>query len=320
MKDFRSEDQPDPAIEPQPRGARKHGDSPIDQAEAAERFLAAPRHQKQHDERLWTLRQRRDGQMWSMPEWEEMRDLASAIKEHTLGHLDTYLEMFEANARANGIVVHWARDAAEHNDIVQEILERRGASTLIKSKSMLTEECGLRDHMAKAGIAVIETDLGERIQQLDDEDPSHVVVPAVHKLRTDVARVFAATIGSDPGDDDPRHLAAVQREATRPLILQAAAGMTGANFLVAETGAVVVCTNEGNADLCAGVPDIHIVSAGIEKLIPRSRDLAVFVRMLSRSALGSPITQYTSHFRGPREGGEMHVVLVDNGRSARLGM
>ena len=321
MKDFTAEGQPDRStIEPQPRGARKDGDRPIDQVEAAERFLAAPRHQKQHDERLWTLRQRRDGQMWLMPEWEEMRTLASAIKEHTLGHLDTYLEMFEANAKANGIVVHWAKDAAEHNDIVRDILERRGAKTLIKSKSMLTEECGLREHMAKAGIEVIETDLGERIQQLDDEDPSHVVVPAVHKLRTDVAKVFAATIGSDPGDDDPRHLAAVQREATRPLILQAAAGMTGANFLVAETGAVVVCTNEGNADLCASVPDLHIVSVGIEKLIPRSKDLAVFVRMLSRSALGSPITQYTSHFRGPRAGGEMHIVLVDNGRSARLGM
>jgi len=309
-----------PTFEPQPRGARSRGDKPIDQAEAAERFLAAPRHQQQHDTRLWTLRQRRDDQMWAMPEWEEMRSLASAIKEHTLCHLDTYLEMFEANAKANGVVVHWAKDAAEHNRIVLEVLQRRGARTLIKSKSMLTEECGLRADLAKAGVEVIETDLGERIQQLDDEDPSHVVVPAVHKLRSDVAKVFAATIGSDPDNDDPPYLAGAQRDATRPLILNAEAGMTGANFLVAETGAVVVCTNEGNADLCANVPDLHIVSAGIEKLVPRSEDLAIFVRMLSRSALGSPITQYTSHFRGPRRGGEMHVVLVDNGRSERLGM
>jgi len=309
-----------PTFEPQPRGARSRGDKPIDQAEAAERFLAAPRHQQQHDTRLWTLRQRRDDQMWAMPEWEEMRSHASAIKEHTLCHLDTYLEMFEANAKANGVVVHWAKDAAEHNRIVLEVLQRRGARTLIKSKSMLTEECGLRADLAKAGVEVIETDLGERIQQLDDEDPSHVVVPAVHKLRSDVAKVFAATIGSDPDNDDPPYLAGAQRDATRPLILNAEAGMTGANFLVAETGAVVVCTNEGNADLCANVPDLHIVSAGIEKLVPRSEDLAIFVRMLSRSALGSPITQYTSHFRGPRRGGEMHVVLVDNGRSERLGM
>ncbi len=306
--------------EPQPRGARHKGNRPINQAEAAERFLAAPRHQQQHDTRLWTLRQRRDDQMWAMPEWEEMRSLASAIKEHTLSHLDTYLEMFEANAKADGVVVHWAKDAAEHNAIVLDLLQRRGAKTLIKSKSMLTEECGLRTDLVKAGIEVVETDLGERIQQLDDEDPSHVVVPAVHKLRTDVAKVFAATIGSDPENDDPPYLAGAQRDATRPLILAADAGMTGANFLVAETGAVVVCTNEGNADLCANIPDLHIVSVGIEKLVPRTEDLAIFVRMLSRSALGSPITQYTSHFRGPRKGGEMHVVLVDNGRSERLGM
>jgi L-lactate dehydrogenase complex protein LldF len=314
-------DRPDNAKpEPQPRGASHKGNRPIDQAEAAERFLAAPRHQQQHDTRLWTLRQRRDDQMWAMPEWEEMRSLASAIKEHTLSHLDTYLEMFEANATANGVVVHWVKDAAEHNAIVLDLLQRRGAKTLIKSKSMLTEECGLRADLAKAGVEVVETDLGERIQQLDDEDPSHVVVPAVHKLRTDVAKVFAATIGSDPDNHDPPYLAGAQRDATRPLILNAEAGMTGANFLVAETGAVVVCTNEGNADLCANIPRLHIVSVGIEKLVPRTEDLAIFVRMLSRSALGSPITQYTSHFRGPRQGGEMHVVLVDNGRSERLGM
>src|ERR1700692_1533534 len=192
-------DRPDNAKpELQPRGARHEGNRPINQAEAAERFLAAPRHQQQQDTRLWTLRQRRDDQMWAMPEWEKMRSLASAIKEHTLSHLDTYLETFEANAKANGVFVHWAKDAAEHNAIVLDLLQRRGAKTLIKSKSMLTEECGLRADLAKAGVEVVETDLGERIQQLDDEDPSHVVVPAVHKLRTDVAKVFAATIGSCP--------------------------------------------------------------------------------------------------------------------------
>jgi L-lactate dehydrogenase complex protein LldF len=308
------------AREPQPRGARILGDRPINQAEAAERFLAAPAHQKQHDNRLWTLRQRRDQEMWTIPEWEELRNIASAIKEHTLSRLDQYLEQFEAKARANGVSVHWARNAVEHNVLVADILAKRGAKTLIKSKSMLTEECGLRPHLEGLGVEVIETDLGERIQQLDNEDPSHIVVPAVHKLRGDVAQVFAAKIGSDPNDDDPNHLAEAMREATRPLILKADAGMTGANFVVAETGAIVVCTNEGNADLSANVPPLHIVSAGIEKLIPRMADLAVFVRLLSRSALGSPITQYTSHFRGARAGGEMHVILVDNRRSERLGM
>ena len=306
--------------EKQPRGAKARGNRPIDQAEAAARFMAAPRHAKMHDERLWDLRQKRDREMHGILEWEELRALASAIKEHTLTHLDEYLEQFEANARANGIHVHWARDAAEHNRIVHGILADHGAKSLIKSKSMLTEECRFRDYMASVGIEVIETDLGERIQQLDHEDPSHIVVPAVHKTRTDVAEVFAKTIGTDPGNSDVHYLAESEREANRPLILAADAGMTGGNFVVAETGGFVVCTNEGNADLSANVPKLHIASIGIEKIIPRLEHLAVFVRLLSRSALGSPITQYTSHFRGPRAGGEMHVVLVDNGRSERLGM
>ena len=309
-----------PAPEPQPRGAKVHGNRPIDQQEAAARFIAASEHEKMHDERLWDLRQKRDREMHGIPEWEELRSLASAIKEHTLTHLDDYLDEFEANARKNGIQVHWARDAAEHNRIVHDILRDHGAKSLIKSKSMLTEECGFRPYMASVGIEVIETDLGERIQQLDNEDPSHVVVPAVHKLRTDVAEVFARTIDTDPGNSDVHYLAEAQREATRPLILAADAGMTGANFVVAETGTFVVCTNEGNADLSANVPKLHIASIGIEKIVPRLEHLAVFIRLLSRSALGSPMTQYTSHFRGPRAGGEMHVVLVDNGRSERLGM
>jgi L-lactate dehydrogenase complex protein LldF len=306
--------------EPQPRGAKLRGNRPVDQQEAAGRFIAATEHEKMHDERLWDLRQKRDREMHGIPEWEDLRSLASAIKEHTLTHLDEYLEQFEVNARANGIHVHWARDAAEHNQIVHGILRDHSAKSLIKSKSMLTEECGFRAYMASVGIEVIETDLGERIQQLDNEDPSHVVVPAVHKLRTDVAEVFSRAIGTEPDNSDVHYLAEAQREATRPLILNAGAGMTGGNFVVAETGTFVVCTNEGNADLSANVPKLHIASIGIEKIIPRMEHLAVFVRLLSRSALGSPMTQYTSHFRGPRDGGEMHVVMVDNGRSERLGL
>ena len=306
--------------EPQPRGARIHGSRPIDQAEAATRFIAATEHEKMHDERLWDLRKKRDRVMHGVEEWEELRELASQIKQHTLAHLDRYLEQFEAAATANGVTVHWAADAAEHNRIVHGILRDHGARTLIKSKSMLTEECGMRSYMASVGIEVIETDLGERIQQLDNEDPSHVVVPAVRKLRGDVAEVFARAFGTDPDNDDVHYLAEQQRQATRPLILGADAGMTGANFAVAETGSFVVCTNEGNADLSANVPPLHIASIGIEKLIPRIEHLGVFVRLLSRSALGSPMTQYTSHFRAPRCGSEMHIVLVDNGRTARLGM
>src|ERR1700754_2437750 len=258
-----------PAPEPRRRGAKVRGNRPIDQAEAAARFIAATEHEKMHDERLWDLRQKRDREMHGIAEWEELRGLASAIKEHTLTHLDEYLEEFERNARANGIHMHWARDAAEHNRIVHGILKEHGAKSLIKSKSMLTEECGFRHYMASVGIEVIETDLGERIQQLDKEDPSHVVVPAVHKLRTDVAEVFSSSIGTGPTNSDVHYLAEAQREATRPLILAADAGMTGCNFAVAETGTVVVCTNEGNADLSANVPKLHIASIGIEKIIPR---------------------------------------------------
>jgi L-lactate dehydrogenase complex protein LldF len=292
----------------------------IDHSEASSRFIEAKDHVEFHDRRLWDLRGKRDRETARLPEWEALRDLASAIKEHTLTHLADYLEEFERNAHINGVRVHWARDAAEHNQVVHDILRTRGAKSLVKSKSMLTDECEMRPFLEKRGITVIETDLGERIQQLDDEPPSHIVVPAVHKLRTDVAEVFARTLGTDPDNSDVHYLAESQRQTTRPSFLAADAGMTGANFVVAETGAVVVCTNEGNADLSVHLPKLYIASVGIEKVIPRTEHLSVFVRMLSRSALGSPITQLTSHFRVPRPGTEMHVVLVDNGRSARLGM
>jgi L-lactate dehydrogenase complex protein LldF len=291
----------------------------IDHAEAASEFIAAKAHQEFHDKRLWDLRLKRDREAHGIAEWEELRELASRIKEHTLSHLADYLEEFEQPAKKNGAHLHWARDASEHNQIVLEILSDRGANTLVKSKSMLTEECDMRPFLERRGIEVIETDLGERIQQLDDEPPSHIVVPAVHKLRDDVSTVFVRTLGAEPGNNDVHYLAETQRQTTRPYFLNAGAGMTGANFAVAETGSFVVCTNEGNADLSANVPKLHIASIGIEKIIPKTEHLGVFIRLLSRSALGSPITQYTSHFRAPRAGGELHIVLVDNGRSDRLG-
>ena len=294
--------------------------SRVDHAGASRAFIADEAHIAFHDKRLWSLRESRDKEVHAIPEWEAMRELASAIKEHTLAHLADYLEEFERQATANGVVVHWASDAQEHNRIVHDILSRRQAQVLVKSKSMLTEECEMREYLEARGITVIETDLGERIQQLDGELPSHIVVPAVHKLRTDVAQVFARTLGTDPAESSIPALAEAQRRTTRPYFLQAQAGMTGCNFAVAETGCVTVCTNEGNADLSANVPPLHIASIGIEKIIPKQAHLGLFVRMLSRNALGSPITQYTSHFRGPRAGGELHFILVDNGRSERLAM
>jgi L-lactate dehydrogenase complex protein LldF len=293
---------------------------PVDHAQASSRFIGATQHIEFHDKRLWDLRKKRDLESEAIPEWEELRVIASRIKEHTLTHLSQYLEEFERNATANGIVVHWARDAAEHNQAVFDILQGHGATSLVKSKSMLTDECEMRPFLEERGITIIETDLGERIQQLDGEPPSHIVVPAVHKLRGDVAQVFGRTMGTDPENHDVPYLAESQRRHTRPWYLNAGAGMTGANFAIAETGSFVVCTNEGNADLSANVPNLHVASIGIEKVIPKMEHLGVFVRMLSRSALGSPITQMTSHFRAPRPGTQMHVVLVDNGRSERLGM
>ncbi|TCG03342.1 4Fe-4S ferredoxin [Paraburkholderia steynii] len=292
----------------------------VDHVKSSRKFIADEKHIEFHDKRLWGLRTSRDQAAHGIEEWEELRTLASGIKEHTLTHLADYLEEFERNATNNGAIVHWAADAKEHNRIVHEILNGHNAKTLVKSKSMLTEECEMREYLEARGIAVIETDLGEQIQQLDEEMPSHIVVPAVHKLASDVADVFSKTIGTDPNNHDVYYLAEAQRKATRPLILNADAGMTGCNFAVAETGGITVCTNEGNADLSANVPPQHIASIGIEKLIPKLEHLGVFIRLLSRSALGSPITQYTSHFRGPQKGAEMHFVLVDNGRSERLAM
>ena len=291
---------------------------PIDQARNALEFLEDETHEHAFDKLIWGLREQRDAAAREVPEWEELRNLASQIKEHTLSNLAHYLELFEERATRNGAQVHWARDAHEHNQIVHDILTSHNVDLLVKSKSMLTEECDTRAFLGHRGIEVVETDLGERIQQLDNEPPSHIVGPAWQKTPQDVADLFHRAYGSDPDKADAVSLAWVMREHTRPLILQARAGMTGANFAVAETGAVVTVTNEGNADLSANVPKVRICSVGIEKVIPAVEQLAVFIRLLTRSATGERITQYTSHFAGPRAGGEMHIVLVDNGRSQRL--
>jgi L-lactate dehydrogenase complex protein LldF len=292
---------------------------PVAPERRAARFIALEQHEETHDRLVWGMRHHRDTAAAAVPEWATLRELASQTKEHTLTHLDRYLEQFEANATNRGTKVHWARDTAEHNAVVYGLLEARGVTSLIKSKSMLQEECGMTPFLQRRGIEVTESDLGERIQQLSGEPPSHIVVPAIHKLRSDVAELFAEELGSDRANDDPHYLNEAMRRNARPKFLAAGAAMTGGNFAIAETGGFVVCTNEGNADIGASVPPLHIASIGIEKLIPRARDLGVFIRMLSRSALGTPITQYTSHFHGPRQGGELHVVLVDNGRSDRLG-
>src|SRR5260370_14791367 len=261
---------------------------PVDPEGLAARFISREVHESTHDRLVWGMRQNRDKAVAGVPEWEKLRELASQIKEHTLTHLDQYLEQFEANATKLGTHVHWARDADEHNAVVYDLLNAHRVKSLIKSKSMLQEECGMTPYLQKRGIEVTESDLGERIQQLSNEPPSHIVVPAIHKLRTDVAALFAKDLGTDPKDSDPHYLAEAMRENARPRFLKADARMTGANFAVAETGGFVVCTNEGNADIGTSVPPLQIASIGIEILIPRARGPAVFIRTLAPSALTSP--------------------------------
>ncbi len=272
-----------------------------------------------HDETLWLVREKRDTAAGSVPGWEDLRERASQIKGNALSRLDDYLKEFEQKAVSNGIHVHWASDAAEHNGIVLQILKDRGAKHLVKSKSMLTEECQLNPYLHANGIEVIDTDLGERIVQIADEAPSHIVMPAIHMRKEEVGDLFHDHLGSDEGATDPDYLTEVARQSLRKSFLEADAALTGVNFAVAETGGFVVCTNEGNADLGVHLAPVHIASMGIEKIIPRADDLGVFLRLLARSATGQDLTVYTSHFHGPRPGAEMHLVLVDNGRSARLG-
>lgn len=287
--------------------------------QAAERFIRNTQQAQWHNETLWMVREKRDRLSQSLPEWEELRELASQIKRHTLSHLDEYLVRFVEQAEANGVVVHWAKDAQEHNEIVHALLTEHKAKKLVKSKSMLTEECHLNAYLIERGIDVVESDLGERILQLKNQLPSHIVLPAIHLKRQEVGKLFEEKLHTEKDNSDPTYLTHAARLHLRNEFLTADAAMTGANFGVAETGDVVVCTNEGNADMGTSFPKLHIVSMGIEKLVPNYQALSVFTRLLARSATGQPSTTYTSHYRTPRKGCEMHIVLVDNGRSTSLG-
>jgi L-lactate dehydrogenase complex protein LldF len=272
-----------------------------------------------HNETLWMVREKRDKLAMNIPEWEESRESASQIKLHTLSHLDEYLAEFAGKAETNGAIVHWAKDAQEHNEIVHGILTTHQVKKMVKSKSMLTEECHLNQYLIAHGIDVVESDLGERILQLKNQQPSHIVLPAIHLTRQEVGKLFEEKLQTEKDNSDPTYLTHAARKHLRNEFLTADAAMTGANFGVAETGDIVVCTNEGNADMGTSFPKLHIVSMGIEKLVPNYQALSVYIRLLARSATGQPSTTYTSHYRKPRKGCEMHIVLVDNGRSASLG-
>lgn len=272
-----------------------------------------------HDETLWWIRQKRDKAAWSIPEWEQLRDTASAIKNNVLSNLHEYLLEFEKNATANGVIVHWAADGKEHNEIVHAILKEHQVSQIVKSKSMLTEECGLNEYLAQNNIEVVDTDLGERIVQLANEHPSHIVLPCIHWKKEEIGELFHQHLNTPKGNADPQFLAGAARVHLREKFLTRRIAITGVNFAVAETGEFVVSTNEGNADMGAHLADVHIACMGIEKIIPQRKHLGVFLRLLARSATGQPITTYSSHFKKPNVNQALHIVLVDNGRTVQLG-
>jgi len=291
-----------------------------DHAQLSERFNKDEPRVDWHDQTLWWVRKKRDLAANSLSEdWEALREAASQIKDNVLANLSDYLLQFETKAQENGIIIHWAADADEHNKIVLSILQQHGIDKMIKSKSMLTEECHLNDYLSEQGVEVIDTDLGERIVQLAHEVPSHIVLPCIHKKKEEIGALFHKYLGTREGESDPQYLTGAAREHLREMFLTRRVALTGINFAVAETGEFVVCTNEGNADMGAHLADVHIACMGIEKIIPQRKHLGVFLRLLARSATGQPITTYSSHFKKPRKGKELHIILVDNGRSRQLG-
>ena len=295
----------------------KHTDP--DHAALAEEFNKEEQRVDWHDETLWWVRQKRDSAVKKLHEWEALREVGSQIKNNVLGNLSQYLKQFEVNAQANGVFVHWALDAKEHNEIVLKLLQSKGIKKMVKSKSMLTEECNLNEYLKLNGIDVIDSDLGEFIVQLANEPPSHIVLPCIHKRKEEIGELFHQHLGISPGNSDPVSLTETARHHLRETFLTRKAALTGVNFAVAETGEFVVCTNEGNADMGAHLADIHIASMGIEKIVPERKHLGVFLRLLTRSATGQPITTYSSHFKKLRSGASTHIIIVDNGRSQQLG-
>src|SRR5689334_11056648 len=259
----------------------------------------------------------------SLDNWEELRSEARAIKDEVLLHLDRYLEDFVTNAERRGATVHWARDAAEANEIICGLTLARGARNVVKSKSMTTEEIHLNTALERAGMHVVETDLGEYIIQLAHETPSHIIAPAIHKSKRQIAELFTTELGMPP-TDDVGQLTSTARSTLRERFATADIGISGVNFGIVETGTIVIVENEGNIRLTTSVPRTHIAVMGIEKLLPRFADLDVFFKLLPRSAAGQALSAYQSFITGTKrkasdEGPEeLHIVLLDNGRSRML--
>jgi L-lactate dehydrogenase complex protein LldF len=257
-----------------------------------------------------------------VPGWERLRERAQALKHEVMEHLDYYLEQFADNLERRGGKVHWAATAEDACRIVLEIAQQCGAREVVKGKSMVGEEVELNHALEAHGIRPVETDMGEFIIQLQGRRPAHIVAPAIHLTRHDVSELFATHLQSQR-TEVPERLTAIARAVLRQKFARAEMGMSGGNFLVADTGTVVLVENEGNIRFCTTAPRVHVALVGIEKLIPRLADLGVFLRLLGRSSTGQKLTTYTSFLTGPRRPGEdgpdqMHVVLLDNGRVATL--
>lgn len=262
-----------------------------------------------------------------LPEFDVLRDEARKIKDHALAHLDVYLEEFERRVQENGGHVHWCRDGAEATEKIVALCREMGARTVTKGKSMVAEEIALNEALEKAGIVPLETDLGEYVIQLRNEPPSHIVGPAIHLNLDQWVATFKKAhteLDADRHLDEPRALTDEARQIMRRKFLAADAGITGANFLIAESGTTVTVTNEGNADLTQTLPPAHIVVASVEKIVPTLEDAMTLVRVLARSATGQDISVYTTFSTGSRRPGDLdgpktfHVVLIDGGRSRLL--
>lgn len=270
-----------------------------------------------------TIRDKRLRVVGELPDWEELRDAGSATKEAVMARLPELLEEFEKNFTARGGIIHWARDAGEANEIVRDLIREQGVDEVVKVKSMATQEIGLNEYLEEQGIAAYETDLAELIVQLDHDKPSHILVPAIHKNRTQVREIFLREMpGVDPElTDDPARLAEAARSHLRRKFLSAKVAVSGANFAIADAGTLAVVESEGNGRMCLTLPETLITVMGVEKLLPSWQDLEVFMQLLPRSSTGERMNPYTSLWTGVTEGDgpqNVHLVLLDNGRSAAL--
>jgi L-lactate dehydrogenase complex protein LldF len=259
-----------------------------------------------------------------MPEFDQLRDQARDLKNHTIENLDFYLEQFESNVIKQGGQVHWALDAQAANQAILEICRNADAKTVTKGKSMVSEETGLNDFLEANGIQPVETDLGEYILQLREDHPSHIIAPAIHLNLDDVSEIFSKKHGTER-TDDPAALMHEARTMLRKQFVAADVGITGANFCIAETGSTLIVTNEGNGDLTQTLPRVHVVITTIDKIVPTLEDMTLLQRLLARSATGQEFTVYNTLSTGPRQSedrdgpDEFHVVLLDNGRSEMIG-